>query len=192
MVAKRSEAEPTQDLKRTLEEFLQAEADGPSIHDVDEGRLELHLSGTDAYMTRYTRRVMLQNHGAPFMAVETRTYKETKRVFIQPGKLGDKRARKLRSDKTLGPAVFAFGVPLRKLGIKIPAGRRLIVPLTPLDTPDHGVVYWASLVDAEAEKRDVDVELAAAIKLVKAEKAKARKAARIAKHTAKPETGTGV
>jgi hypothetical protein len=163
MVAKRSEAEPTQQLKQALAEFLQADADGPSVHDVDEGRLELHLSGTDAYMTRYTRRVMLQTHGAPFMAVETRTYKETKRVFIQPG----------------------------KLGIKIPAGRRLILPLTPLDTPDHGVVYWASLVDVETEKRDVDVELAAAVKLVKAEKAKARKAARIVKHTGKPETGTG-
>jgi hypothetical protein len=190
MMAKRSEAEQSQGLDRALEQFLRAEPDLFSIHDAEQGRLELHLSGTDAYIPRFTRRVMDKSHGAPIMAVETRTYQESRCVFITPVKPGGTRARKLRNDRTLGPATFAFGVPLRKLGLKIPAGRRLILPLTPLDTPDHGTVYWASLADVESEKRHVDLQLIAAVKQAKGEKAKVRRIARIRRHTAEPGTGT--
>jgi hypothetical protein len=188
MVVKRSTGDQAPAPDKVLADFLKAEADAPSVHDLEQ-RLELHLSGTSGYVPSYTRRVMDKNHGAPIMAIETRTYNDTKRVFLQPVNPNDKRGRKLRKDETLGPAVFAFGVPLRKLGIKLPTSRRIILPLTPLETPDHGIVYWASLADIEHERRDVDMELAAAAKQAKADKTKTRKADRLKKHTDKPETG---
>ncbi|MDB4898171.1 MAG: hypothetical protein JWN15_4433 [Firmicutes bacterium] len=189
MATKRSESEPVQDRNKALEEFLRSQMD-TSIHEAEDGRLELRLSGTDAYLSRYTKKVMDKNHGVMLMAIETRTDKESKRVFLQPGKRGDTQARTLHQSKTMGTATFAFGVPLRKLGIKIPAGRRIILPLTPMDTPDHGTVYWASLADVEVEKRNLDPELIAAKKHVKTETAKLRRAARIKRHIGKLEPGT--
>lgn len=188
MVAKRSIAALAPAPNKLLAAFLKAQVDEPTVHDLEQ-RLELHLYGTTGYLPGFTRRVMDRNNGAPIMAIETRTDEETKRVFLQPVNPHEKRGGRLRKDDTLGPAQFAFGVPLRKLGIKLPAARRIILPLTALETPEHRVIYWASLSEIEHEPSSVDRELVAAAKQAKADKAQARRAERIKKHTGKPETG---
>lgn len=115
------------------------------------------MARATAYVPSYTRQVMDRNHGAPVMAVHTRTDEQSKKVFVYPAQDPDsKAARKFRSDETMGPAYFAFGVPLRTLKLKLQPSRRLILPLNILEVPNQGIVYWASFADIEKEVRNVD------------------------------------
>ncbi len=181
---------------KALEDFLNAQQDAPTVHQVEQ-RLELHLTGTDAYIPSYTRQVMDKNHGAPVEAVLTKTDAGAKKVYIYPAEQPvDKSARQLRGDDTMGPARFAFGVPLRILGLKLPPTRKIILPLKTLDVPKQGTVYWASFAEIEKESRDIDAEALAAAKQAKAAKAKARKSRKSAAASdasspaPAPQTGT--
>ena len=162
-------------IKKALEAFLNTRPDPSSVNELEQ-RLQLHVSGTDAYITSYTRQTMDRNYGAPIAAVYTRTDSKLKMVFISiADNTNDKRARKLRSDDTMGPAFFAFGVPLRTLNLKLPPNRRIILPLHAMAVPDQGTVYWASFAEIEKELRNVDMAAIAEAKKAKAEKAKAKK-----------------
>lgn len=168
-------------IKKALDAFLNTSPDPTNVNQLEQ-RLQLHVSGTDAYIPSYTRQKMDERHGAPIVAVFTRTDPKTKMVFLT---IADdpkaKAARKLRSADTMGPAYFAFSVPLRTLNLKLPANRRLVLPLHTLDAPDGTTVFWASFAEIEKELRNVDMEALAAAKKAKAEQAKAKKAAKAAK-----------
>ncbi|HYF94752.1 MAG TPA: hypothetical protein VD969_21270 [Symbiobacteriaceae bacterium] len=174
MVAPKIPESPDQ-MNKLLEVFLQAKQDGARVHDVEQ-RLELHVTTTTAYLPSYTRQVMDTNNGAPVMAIHTRTDAKTKRVFLHPAaNPADKAARKLRSAETMGPAYFAFGVPLRALGLKFPASRRIVLPMGTLEVPDQGIVYWVSFANIEKEARNVSTATAAAAKQAAPRKTKAGK-----------------
>lgn len=160
---------------KTVEEFLKAQPDVANVNQIEQ-RLQLHVTNTQAYLPSYTRQVMDQNHGAPVVAVHTKTDPQSKKVFIYPAQNpGDRLAKPLRGGLG-GPAFFAFGVPLRALHLKLPVDARIVLPLNPLQVPDYGTVYWASLADIEKETRDVDMEAINAAKKAKIAKAKAKKA----------------
>lgn len=149
---------------KALDDFLQLQTDARSVHQV-ERRVELHVSSTNAYIPSYTRQEMDAAHGAPIQAVYTRTDKANKKVYIYAAdNPQDKQAKRLRSDETMGPAYFAFGVPLRTLQIKLPANRRIVLPLNSMEVPNQGTVWWASFADLENELRNVDKSPAAAAK----------------------------
>lgn len=144
-----------------LDQFLQQADDSATVHELEQ-RLELHVADTDAYIPSYTRQVMNQNHGMPVMAVHTRTVKENGRVYVYAAKDPNaKSARKFRASESLGGAYFAFGVPLRALKLKLPKGRRYILPLNILEVAGHGIVYWASFADLEHELRNLGTQSAA-------------------------------
>lgn len=173
MVAKRSMDKEA--ATKAVEQFLKTDPDAATVHQLEQ-RLQMHVTGTQAYLPSYTRQVMDQNHGAPVVAVYTKTDVDSKKVFLYPAQNPtDRLAKKLRGEQFAGPAFFAFGVPLRSLHLKLAVNRRIVLPLNILDVPDHGTVYWASLAEIEKESRDVDMEAIAAAKKAKAAKAKARK-----------------
>ena len=149
------------DPQKLFDQFVKSQNDAPTVHNIQQ-RLELHVTETEAYVPSYTRQVMNQNHGAPVMAVYTRTDAENYIVYIYPAKNpADKAARKLRSAEGLGPAVFAFGVPLNSLKLKLPLGRRYILPLNTMEVPNTGTVYWTSFADLENEVRTTEDQAAA-------------------------------
>lgn len=178
-------------VKKSLELFLKAKQDEHSVAAVEQ-ELELHVVGTTAYIPSYTRGVMDRSFGAPVMAVHTRTETESKTVFIYPAKDPNARgARRLRSTETMGPALLAFGVPLRKLKLKLSVTRRIVLQLHALEVPNEGTVYWASFADVEKERRDIDVQAIAAARQEKAAQKKSRKAARSRKAGAGPTPEQG-
>lgn len=179
MAQKRTDDQET--MNRLVERFLKATQDEQSVYEVERS-LQLHVVGTTAYIPSYTRGVMDKNFGAPVMAIETRTDVESKTVFISPAKDPEARsAKSLRSSDTMGPAYVAFGVPLRKLKLKLALSRRVVLPLHVMEVPNEGTVYWASFAEIEKERRDIDMEAIAAAKQEKAAQKKARKAARAAR-----------
>jgi hypothetical protein len=174
-------------LKRMLDLFRNTKPDEAAVHAVEQ-RLELRIVGTEAYIPSYTRGVMDKNFGAPVMAMNTRTELETKCVFLSPARDPEaKDARKLRSADSMGPAYIAFGVPLRKLKLKLDATRQVVLPLNTLEVPDEGVVYWASFSDIEKNRRDLDQVILDATRKEKTAQAKAKKEA---KRAAKRPSGT--
>ncbi|MDF2628580.1 MAG: hypothetical protein K0R39_2411 [Symbiobacteriaceae bacterium] len=149
------------DINKILEQFLNQPNDGATVNDLEQ-RLELHVTETQAYITSYTRLVMNRNHGRPVMAVHTKTVVETSTVYVYAAENpDDKTARKLRSSETLGPAYFAFGVPLRALKLKLPKGRKYTLPLNVLEVPGQGTAYWTSFADLEHELRNTGSKTAA-------------------------------
>lgn len=164
-------------LKTAIERFLKAKQDESSVLEVEQ-QLQLHLVGTTAYIPTFTRTVMDKHFGSPVMAVHTRTDEENKIVYIYPAKDPDARdAKRLRSTDAMGAAYVAFGVPLRKLKMKLNVTRRIILPLTMMEVPGEGIVYWASFADTVKERRDVDLEALAAAKQKKALQNQARRVA---------------
>lgn len=178
-MATRRPASVTQDAaQKVLESFLQLQKDEANVRQLAQP-LEVSLTGTNLYIPAPTRAVMDSNHGAPVMAIETKTHVAEKLVFFYPAADPDSPgARKLRTTESMGPANVAFGVPLQKLKLKFTVSRRIVLPVQSLDTPDQGTIYWISFADVEKEARDVDLEAIAAAKKAKAAAAKARKAAR--------------
>jgi hypothetical protein len=177
-------------VKKAIDLFLNAKQDEHSVTEIEQ-RLQIHIVGTTAYIPSYTRRVIDKNFGSPVMAINTRTDFDTKTVFIyaakDPEALG---AKKLRSSDSMGAAFVAFGVPLRKIKVKLNVTRRIILPLTILDVPNEGTVYWASFADIEKERRDLNMEAIAVAKQEKAAKAKARKSVSAKNATADPLKNT--
>jgi hypothetical protein len=163
-------------LQQAVAQFLQAKHDPKTVNDLEQ-RLELHLAGTNAYIPAYTRADMDKENGAPVVALYTKTITETNTVYIYAVKPPiPKDARKLRGSETMGPAYFAFGVPLRTLGLQLPVSRKVILPLTKLPIPEHPMVYVASLAEIEKGARDVDMAAISAAKQQKAVAKQARKA----------------
>lgn len=184
MVEKKKPTAP-EAVSKALDEFLSLNQDVSTVHQVEQ-RLELHISGTNAYIPSYTRQVMDKANGAPIQALFTKTHKESKKVFLYVADdVNHKGARKLRADETLGPAFFAFGVPLRTLQLKLPVSRRIVVPLNQLEVPDRGTVWWASFAEIERESRNIDKEAAAA-RQAKAQARKSRKKAPAAQPEPQP------
>lgn len=179
MVAKRALDQKVVD--QALDAFLRAKQDEHSVNHLEQ-RMEIHVAGTSAYIPTYTRSVMDQNYGATVMAIHTKTDFPSKKVFFYPADDPKaKGARKLRTPESMGPALVAFGVPLRKLKLKYKVSRRLILPVYTLEVPDQGTTYWVSFADIEMEARDVDLEAINAAKKAKATEAKARKTTRAKK-----------
>jgi hypothetical protein len=141
--------------QKLLEEFLATGEDVPTVHEVDQG-MELHVTGTDAYVTSFTRQQWDKAFGGPVQAVKTRTNKASKTVYIYAADDPEERnARKLRCDDISGPAFFAFGVPLRQLGITVPEERRVILPLQSLQAEGR-TVWCVSFADYEKENRQLE------------------------------------
>lgn len=154
------------DPHQLLDQFVKAQVDAPTVHNIQQ-RLELHVTGNEAYVTSYTRQVMNQNHGAPVLAVYTKTDTQNYIVYIYPARNPeDRAARKLRSAEGLGPAIFGFGVPLNTLKLKLPPGRRYILPLNTMEVPNTGTVYWTSFADLENEIRNTEEVAAAGTQMV--------------------------
>lgn len=174
------------DIKKMLDLFLNTKPDVGAVHAVEQ-RLEIRIVQTDAYIPSYTRSVMDKNFGAPVMAMITRTEPESKCIFLMPAKDPDaKEARKLRSADSMGPAFLAFGVPLRKLKLKLDSTRQVVLPLNTLEVPGEGTVYWASFADVENNRRDLDQVILDETRKQKAAEAKAKKEA---KRAAAKKTG---
>jgi hypothetical protein len=143
-------------VQKMLDLFLNTRPDEAGVNAVEQ-RLEIRIVGTQAYIPSFTRGVMDKNFGAPVMAMNTRTEVETKCVFLSVAKDPEaKEARKLRSTDTMGPAYMAFGVPLRKLKLRLDATRQVVLPLNVLEVPGEGTVYWASFAEIENNRRDLD------------------------------------
>jgi hypothetical protein len=177
-------------LKKALDLFLKAKQDERSVTEVEQP-LQIHIVGSQAYIPSYTRSVLDKNFGAPVMAIYTRTEADSKTVFIYPAKTPDARgAKKLRSTETMGAAYVAFGVPLRKIGVKLNISRRVILTLNILEVPNEGTVYWASFADIDKERRHIDTVAIAAAKQEKVAKAKARKESRAKKSSDSAPTET--
>jgi hypothetical protein len=173
MVAKRTVDQTG--VQQALEAFLKTPTDEQSVRQLEEP-LEAHLTGTNLYLPTPTRAAVDRNNGAKVMALETKTDVEGKRVFFFPTDPGAPGARKLRTTQSMGPAWFAFGVPLRKLKLKFTVSRRLILPIHTLETPEHDTVYWVSFADVQMEARNVDLAAIAAAK-TSTTKARAKKGA---------------
>ena len=138
-----------------LELFLKAKEDERSVTQLEQP-LQIHIVGTQAYIPSYTRSVMDKLFGAPVMAINTRTEPESKTIFIYPAKAPVSRtARKLRSTESMGAAYVAFGVPLRKIGVKLDQSRRVTLPLNVLEVPNEGIVFWASFAEMDKERRAI-------------------------------------
>lgn len=166
------------DLKKMLDLFLKTKQDEAGVHQVEQ-RLELRLVGTEVYIPSYTRGVMDKNFGAPVMAINTRTELANKCVFLSPAKDPDARdAKKLRSTDTMGPAYMAFGVPLRKLKLKLDPTRQVVLPLNTLEVPGEGIIYWASFAELENNRRGLDQVILDADRKAKNAQAKAKKEAK--------------
>lgn len=130
--------------------------------------LELHLAGTDLYIPARTKWQMNQDNGAPVLALKTKSYPESGTVRMAAAQPGDRAARKLRLTETMGAATLAFGIPLRKLGMSVPAGRKLVFKVKRLTT-GTGILYEISFNDAANLPREQSGSQAAAAKQPEAE-----------------------
>jgi hypothetical protein len=147
--------------------------------------------GTTAYITAFTRLVMDKDNGCPVVALNTRTDSVNKNVYLYASKdPKDKDAKKLRAGETMGPAYFAFGVPLRTLRLKIPVSRRVIIPLTRIPVQDQGHVYCGSFAEIEKEVRNIDMEAINAAKATKAAKTRATRSSKKQSATTAPNETT--
>lgn len=137
------------------------------IHELE--GLEMHLTGTTMYVPARTKEQMDQDHGAPVLAIKTRTFPETGKVWIAPAQPGESEARRLRTTKTMRAANFGFGIQLRKLGVKVPDDRQLIFKVNRIET-GQGVIYEIGFSDVENVPRELGESQAAAAQQPKAEK----------------------
>lgn len=130
--------------------------------------LEMSLTETDLYIPARTKWQMDQDNGAPVLALKTKSYPESGAVRMAAAQPGDRAARRLRLTETMGAATLGFGIPLRKLGLSIPAGRKLVFKVKRLVT-DNGVHYEISFNDAANLPREQTGSQAAAAKQPEAE-----------------------
>lgn len=141
--------------------------------------LAFHLRGSTMYVPARTKSDMDKTLGGPTPAVRTRTFPEEYRIWINPCQKDSPGARTLRPvTKTQGAAEFGFAIPLRKLGIRVPATRSFVFEAMRLQVEGGGVVYEIAFNDFQNLPRDVDEAALAAVKQAKAEKRKARRVPR--------------
>lgn len=158
----------------SVEEFAKGWDTERRIHELNP--LSFNLKGSTMYVPSRTKSDMDEAHGGPTPAIRTRTFPGEYRAWISPCAENAPGARKLRpSTDTHGTAEFGFGIPLRKLGIKVPETRQYTFEATRLLVEGGGIIYEISFRDFENRKRDVDEAALAAEKQAKAEKKKARR-----------------
>lgn len=139
--------------------------------------LTFHLRGTTMYVPARTKADMDATLGGPTPAVRTRTFGSEYKVWISPCRKEVPDKRTLRpTNESQGTAEFAFGIPLRKMGVKVPFTRQYTFPAERIPVEGGGVVYEISFKEFENTPRDVDVAALQAAKQAKAEKAKERRA----------------
>jgi hypothetical protein len=148
-----------------------------TVHQLDP--LEVHLRTTTMYIPSRMKEQMDRDHGKPVVALRTKTFPETGMVWLSTIGLGTPGARMVRAGKTLGTAEFGFGIPLRKLGLKLPVERQFNFKVLPVTLEDGGIVYEISFAEAENLPRDVHEALLAAAKQAKAVKIKSRRAKKL-------------
>lgn len=138
------------------------------------GSLEFRLTGTNMYIPAATKQQMDEDHGMPVTYVRTKTEKETGSVSIAAADAETEGARLIRPSDTLGTAEFGFSIPLRKLGLSLPATRQFVFPAERFET-DAGWTYKISFSEFMNNKRQVDEAAMAAQKQMKREKMRAKK-----------------
>lgn len=169
----KDEPKPQVDLI-SAEEFAKNWDTERRVHELN--RMAFHLRGTTMYVPARTKADMDETMGGPTAAVRTRTFPEDFRVWVSPCPASAPNARKLRpTSDTQAAAEFGFGIPLKKLGIKVPDTRQYTFEAKRLLVEGGGVVYEISFREYENIRREVDEAALAAAKKEKAEKAKARR-----------------
>lgn len=154
--------------------------------------LTFHLRGTSMYVPARTKADMDAAMGGPTPAVRTRTFAREYKVWISPCLSDTPDCRILRpANDSQGTAEFAFGIPLRKMGIKVPFTRQYTFEAERIPVEGGGVVYQISFKEFENIPRNIDEAALQAAKQAKAEKAKARRARKQPRNTGASTTGAG-
>lgn len=164
-------------------EFAQTWDTERKLHELD--KLIVTIRGTTMYIPAKTKSDFEDEFHGPVMAVRYKTFPDF-RVWLTPCKPGGEDSRNLNpTSDTESAAQMGFAIPLRKLGIRIPASRKYLFPLEKIPVEDGGAVYELTFQDFESMRRQVDEEAARAVRQAKAEQAKAKRAAKRAERLAK-------
>lgn len=140
----------TPDEEKELNELLQGYDDERHISELRD--MEVTLVGTSVYIPSATKATMDSNNGAPVMAVRTKTYEAEKKVTCFACLPSAPGARKVRMSKTMGCGYIGFGIPLAKLGLSFPPGRRVTLNVQARQVKDLWV-YDISFKQFENEPR---------------------------------------
>lgn len=130
----------------SAEEYARGWDSERRVHELDP--LLFNLRGTGMYVPARTKADMDEVMGGPALRVKTRTFAKEYRVWISPCLPTDPDARNLRpTTDTQGTAEFGFGIPLRKMEIKVPPTRQYSLKAKRLPVANGGVVYEISFAD---------------------------------------------